>query len=573
MAAIIRQGSAVLPLNVGTASAQGTLEAGSRRQWCHSNSRCFGDQATPFPDINAGSWPGLGISDLRRASRRLLLRRLYRADPRGSQLTQQQGGCVRCSLPAAEEAPIVSSHTHALGGSPVGAASSFEVPHRARWPWPLVRVEQAQGPQGVGHAQILCPDFGGASKGSRPGLRLRLPRPLFGRPPRAIPALGVTQQELLLVLGAGGLVLLAVLNKILFKMAIASMPDQPFVLANICTFGYLVLYSGIVCHRWRRGAVSPDMLRYPKTKFVCIGALEAAGAMLGLFAAGYVPGTILPILSQGYLVWQLVLSAIFLRRRYSLGQLVGVVVSLAGIATVVTNAHAGPGVLASGPSFVFPCLYLLSASFSAAASLVKERLFQEAPQHLGAGRSLDLFVVNLLGSAFQFMFLLLLLPLVASARGVPPPALPAHLATGAGCFLGHAAVGGAPCHGAPLLPLVYITTNLAFNVAQLALLKATTAVVPSIALTLAVPLSVAAFTLPLPLLGTPCALPPSFVSGTFILLAGLIMYVLSGKQQPTQVPRPTLSLQPHFERAVATSTRQGLTPRVRVLSKRWAHGP
>lgn len=131
----------------------------------------------------------------------------------------------------------MSSHTHALGGSPPVAVSSFEVPHRARWPW-LVQAEQSQGPpQGVGHAQIICPDFGGASKGSRPGLRLRLPRPLVARPPAAIPALGVTHKELLLVLGAGGLVMLAVLNKILFKMAIASMPDQPFVLATICTAG------------------------------------------------------------------------------------------------------------------------------------------------------------------------------------------------------------------------------------------------------------------------------------------------------------------------------------------------
>ena len=46
--------------------------------------------------------------------------------------------------------------------------------------------------------------------------------------------------------------------------------------------------------------------------------------------------------AQGYLVWQLVLSAIFLRRRYSLGQLVGVVVSLAGIATVVTKCVCCP---------------------------------------------------------------------------------------------------------------------------------------------------------------------------------------------------------------------------------------
>lgn len=55
----------------------------------------------------------------------------------------------------------------------------------------------------------------------------------------------------------------------------------------------------------------------------------------------------------------------------------------------------------AGDSLLFPCLYLLSCSFSAAASLVKERLFKDAPEHLGEGRTLDLFVVNLFGSSFQ----------------------------------------------------------------------------------------------------------------------------------------------------------------------------
>lgn len=67
----------------------------------------------------------------------------------------------------------------------------------------------------------------------------------------------------------------------------------------------------------------------------------------------------------------------------------------------VRSAGVGPSVVAARPPLLFPCLYLLSASFSAAASLVKERLFQEAPQRLGEGRTLDLFVVNLLGSSFQ----------------------------------------------------------------------------------------------------------------------------------------------------------------------------
>jgi hypothetical protein len=47
-----------------------------------------------------------------------------------------------------------------------------------------------------------------------------------------------------------------------------------------------MLYGGIVSYRWRQGVVSSAMLRYPKKSFVLIGALEAAGAMLGLFAAG-----------------------------------------------------------------------------------------------------------------------------------------------------------------------------------------------------------------------------------------------------------------------------------------------
>lgn len=44
-----------------------------------------------------------------------------------------------------------------------------------------------------------------------------------------------------------------------------------------------------------------------------------------------------PFLVQGYLVWQLFLSAVFLRRRYAPGQLLGVVVSLAGITTVLAK--------------------------------------------------------------------------------------------------------------------------------------------------------------------------------------------------------------------------------------------
>lgn len=68
---------------------------------------------------------------------------------------------------------------------------------------------------------------------------------------------------------------------------------------------------------------------------------------------------------------------------------------------VTLCSSQSPGTMTPGHCLLFPCLYLLSASFSAAASLVKERIFQDAPRHLGTGQTMDLFVVNLLGSSFQ----------------------------------------------------------------------------------------------------------------------------------------------------------------------------
>lgn len=157
--------------------------------------------------------------------------------------TRWKTGFVRSVLQAPEESPIVSSHTHALGRSASVDSAGSAVPLRFFWPWPPIAdlpTERSLGPRGFGHAQIMCPGFVRSAEGRDRVLRVHLPRPLIpASPPPTIPAFGVTVKELQLVLGAGGLVLLAVLNKILFKMAIASMPNQPFVLANICTLGYV----------------------------------------------------------------------------------------------------------------------------------------------------------------------------------------------------------------------------------------------------------------------------------------------------------------------------------------------
>jgi hypothetical protein len=54
----------------------------------------------------------------------------------------------------------------------------------------------------------------------------------------------------------------------------------------------------------------------------------------------------------------------------------------------------------SGVDFVWPALMIASSAFQAGASIIKEFIFTDAATRL-KGRSLDLFVVNSLGSGFQ----------------------------------------------------------------------------------------------------------------------------------------------------------------------------
>lgn len=78
-----------------------------------------------------------------------------------------------------------------------------------------------------------------------------------------------------------------------------------------------------------------------------------------------------------------------------------------------------------GPAAV----YAASMFFPAVSSIIKEGLFRDAAEKLG-GRRLDLFAVNSFGSAAQALFVLLLLPVLSSLRGISPSQLPQYLSDG-----------------------------------------------------------------------------------------------------------------------------------------------
>ncbi|KAL5193441.1 Protein CLT3, chloroplastic [Glycine soja] len=279
------------------------------------------------------------------------------------------------------------------------------------------------------------------------------------------------------VLAAAVTVVMGAGNRVLYKLALVPLKNYPFFLAQLATFGYVIVYFSILYIRYRAGIVTDEMLSVPKTPFLVVGLLEALGAATGM-AAG-------------------------------VNQLVGCfLVAIGVILTVASGSGAGHSLKEAG--IFWSLLMIVSFLFQAADTVLK-------------GGSLDMFVVNSFGSAFQALFICLLLPFLSKLWGVPFGQLPNYLKDGAACFLNVGTLSRG-CDGAPLLPLLFIIVNMGFNISLLHLLKISSAVVSCLASTFSVPIAIYVFTLPLPYIGVASSLPAGFVAGAIILIIGLLIY-------------------------------------------------
>ncbi|PKI57772.1 hypothetical protein CRG98_021839 [Punica granatum] len=258
------------------------------------------------------------------------------------------------------------------------------------------------------------------------------------------------------------------------------------------------------------------MLMMPKAPFIAVGILEALAAATGMAAGGKLLSIcdLLTFLS-------ILLSVIFLGRRYRVNQLIGCFLVAVGVViTVASGSSAGHSLKEAG--IFWSILMIISFLLQAADTVLKEVIFLDAEKQLKGG-SVDLFVVNSYGSAFQALFICLLLPFLSKLWGVPFSQLPNYLRDGTACFLNIGSLSSG-CDGAPLLPLLFVIVNMGFNISLLHLLKISSAVVSSLASTFSVPISVYMFTLPLPYLGVASSLPPGFVAGAVVLVLGLFIY-------------------------------------------------
>ncbi|VVB14203.1 unnamed protein product [Arabis nemorensis] len=333
---------------------------------------------------------------------------------------------------------------------------------------------------------------------------------------------------------------LGVGNRVMYKLALVPLKHYPFFLAQLSTFGYVAVYYSILYSRYRAGTVTDAMLSVPKMPFLIVGVLEALATAAGMAAAANLSGPSTTVISQTFLVWQIFFSIIFLGRRYSVNQILGcTLVALGVIVSVASGSGAAHSLKEAGIFWIL--LMVLSFLLQGADTVLKEVIFIDSLKRL-KGASLDLFIVNSYGSAYQAVCIALLLPFLSKLWGIPFNQLGSYLKDGAVCFLNIGTMTKG-CDGAPLLPLLFVIVNIGYNIALLRLLKISSAVVSCLASTVSVPIAVFLFTLPLPYLGVASSLPKGFMGGTIILVLGMLLYSWSPQEAnrsrtDTVIPSP-----------------------------------
>ncbi|GMH36475.1 hypothetical protein BSKO_04343 [Bryopsis sp. KO-2023] len=322
-------------------------------------------------------------------------------------------------------------------------------------------------------------------------------------------------------LAAAITVALGVANRVTYKMALVPLNNYVFFLAQFQTFGYILIYFSILRSRYRSKLVTDEMLSVPKKPFAVIGMAEALGQVCMLIGAAKLPGALLPLFQQTMIVWQLILSAIILGRRYSVSQLMGCALVIAGGCLAGWASTSSTGSLAASP--VYMSFFLVGVAFPCIAVIAKEKIFADAKEKLG-GKDLDLFVVNSFGSLAQAVCVFMLLPVITSLRNIPLSGLPAYLYQGGQCFMGISPACGSNCAGAPLLPALYIACNLGFNIAALNMLRLAGGVKTMLAMSAVLPLTVLVFTMDLPYLGVAPQVGSLFMGGCALVLSGILFY-------------------------------------------------
>lgn len=284
-------------------------------------------------------------------------------------------------------------------------------------------------------------------------------------------------------------------NKVFQKLQTIPMYNYPNYLNLMTTFIYIPVSFAYIIPMARRGVIDEEQMNMSKRPFFVMGLLDAIAGIMQIFAATYLDGPLLILLSQAAIPISMVISSYLLKTKYSYMQYVGAIVVACGIVVVLSPSISGDG------NVLWSIMMILSTIPMALSSVYKEMALGD--------QELDPIFLNGWIAVFQFLFsIVLCVPAsLAAAPPVPIPELPENLWDGMRCYVGvdsevcpadqddGSGCVSDNCHMATLFVTLYLIFNIGYNILIILIIKFGSASLLFMALTIMVPLGNIAFTL------------------------------------------------------------------------------
>uniref|UniRef100_A0A7S2RKK2 EamA domain-containing protein n=1 Tax=Rhizochromulina marina TaxID=1034831 RepID=A0A7S2RKK2_9STRA len=337
------------------------------------------------------------------------------------------------------------------------------------------------------------------------------------------------ERHRLLVLSFCAMVFIGLGNKIFQKLQTIPMRNYPNFLNLLTTWMYIPLSFAYVFPAIRAGWISPDQFKVPKKKFAVMGFLDCIAGIMQIFAATYLPGSLLILLLQSAIPVSMALSALIMGSKYHKVQYVSAVIVCGGIILVLapelfSNSDDDDG--SSSKTILWSVVLIASCVPMCLSSIYKE---------LALGQTeLDPVYLNAWIAVFQFLFSLPLAVPAALASDPPvyPKELPENLADGLRCYFGVSSIqcdddddscSTDACNpDGPIFVNIYLMFNVMYNILIIMILKWGSANILWLAMTVMVPLGNLAFALPF--MPENSAITFYDILGLVVIMAGLVGY-------------------------------------------------
>lgn len=334
-----------------------------------------------------------------------------------------------------------------------------------------------------------------------------------------------------LVIAFVAMVVVGLGNKIFQKLQTIPMHNYANFLNLLTTFFYIPISFLYIIPMMKYGKqITPEQRAVPMKDFMVMGGLDSLAGIMQIFAATYLDGSLLILLTQSAIPISMFISYFLLSARYIAFQYAGSFVVACGICVVLVPRLLGSGgesTISKSQMLLWSVIMICSCVPMTLSSVYKEKA-------LGA-TELDPVYLNGWIAVWQFFFSIPIAIVAAIITNPPvyPKDLPQNLYDGLKCYSGtdtvmlnstanNAGFEVDDCDIAPLFVTVYLFFNVGYNVLIILILKYGSSNILWMAMTVMVPLGALAFSLPFVPESQPARV--TDVIGLVVILSGLIAY-------------------------------------------------